>query len=626
MFAREHLDEIGRVVNGGATGRDSVVQKSWLRCVNDYGLDPQRANSARIVTEATLRVHREQSQRLISIARNGLEKLFRLVVGQNYVLLLADAQGITVDFFGDPSFESELRQSGLYLGSDWSENVMGTCGVGVSIVTEKPVTIHQSDHFNTSHTPLSCTAAPIFDTSGNLAAVLDLSLLRPPQPKVTQNLALQLVKASVRRIEMANLMANCRTEWIMHISELPEHLDVDPDATIALDHSGRIVGVTGTAMRILKNNSVAGTQSNGNLIGQEIANFIEIDTNDLPNLTNASSVEERLIHMTNGLVLFGSIRPPSHNQPDAGGRKLPKRLVSLGYTDPVMIDVVNVAAKVADANAPILIRGETGVGKHRLASAIHDSRPFSEHFLVLDCAALEVWFTEQERLRSNSQTPEFETASPFDGTALDTLFLDEIADLSAVAQTKLLSLLKQYEMGHKMNDRQIKRRIKVLSSTSRDVDAMVKAGSFRSDLFFHLAATSLHLPPLRKRSDFSWLLDRLLKQRSIAYPRTYKLSTAARLELRQRPWPGNIRELINVLDIALTLTDSEIIDLEHLPPPVLSEAVDILTCRSLPEQAVDLETTLHICGWNVSRTARRLGVNRTTIHRRMERLGITRPN
>ena len=71
MFAREHLDEIGRVVNGGATGRDSVVQKSWLRCVNDYGLDPQRANSARIVTEATLRVHREQSQRLCRLLETG---------------------------------------------------------------------------------------------------------------------------------------------------------------------------------------------------------------------------------------------------------------------------------------------------------------------------------------------------------------------------------------------------------------------------------------------------------------------------------------------------------------------------------------------------------------------------
>lgn len=83
MFAREHLDEIGRVVNGGATGRDSVVQESWLRCVNDYGLDPQRAGSARIVTEATLRVHREQSQRLMSIARNGLETLFRQVMSPN---------------------------------------------------------------------------------------------------------------------------------------------------------------------------------------------------------------------------------------------------------------------------------------------------------------------------------------------------------------------------------------------------------------------------------------------------------------------------------------------------------------------------------------------------------------
>ncbi len=628
MFVREHIEEIDRVVNGQNTTRDTVVQESWLRCINDYGLDPQKEKPPRIVTDATLRAHRGQSQSLISLARNGLETLFRQVVGQNYVLLLADQHGITVDFFGDPSFELELRQSGLYLGSDWSEKVMGTSGVGVCIETAAPVTIHQRDHFNVSQTRLSCTAAPIFDTSGDLAAVLDLSLLRPPQTKVTQNLTLKLIKASVRRIETANLMVNCRANWVMHLSELPERLDIDPDASIALDGSGRIVGVTGAAARILKNLIAHNSRFDVTLIGQRIADFFDVETNELPTFTYAVPVEKRLIHMTNGLGFFVRVKPPSHEHTIVSreSTQLPKRLVSLGYTDPSMKEVVDVAAKVADGNAPILIIGETGVGKQHLAKAIHEARPFSEHFVVVDCTKFEDWLKEEERSSNVFVMGNNQKSDPFERAAWGTLFLDEIADLSPIAQKALLSVLKGFESANISSNQTSRRRMKVLSCTSADVEAMVADGSFRRDLFFHLAATTLRLPPLRNRSDFDWLLDRLLRLRSVTYPYSYKLTSSARLELQQRHWPGNFRELINVLDIALALTNDNVIELEHLPPPVLSEAGDFLFQRSLPEQADDLQTTLRVCGWNISRAARRLGVNRTTIHRRMDRLGISRPD
>ncbi|MEP5699158.1 MAG: GAF domain-containing protein, partial [Sneathiella sp.] len=216
-----HIREIDRVLEGGISVRDDDVRQSWLRCVNRHGLDPSRPNPAYIVPDGKLREHREKSEKLISIARSGLENLFRQVAGQNYVLLLADNHGITVDFFGDRSFESDLRKAGLYLGSDWSENLAGTCGVGSCITTGEAITIHQTDHFDFTHTPLSCTAAPIFNTAGELTAVLDISLLRSPQPKISQSLAMQLVTTSARRIELANLMAMNRSEWVLRFSQMP---------------------------------------------------------------------------------------------------------------------------------------------------------------------------------------------------------------------------------------------------------------------------------------------------------------------------------------------------------------------------------------------------------------------
>ena len=117
-----HIREIERVGMGAVSPRDAPVIQSWLRCLNDYKLDPAVAQEAYIVPELKLREHREQAEELIRIGRSGLEALFNQVAGQNYVLLLSDARGVTVDFMGDPTFDNQLRKAGLYLGSEWSEN------------------------------------------------------------------------------------------------------------------------------------------------------------------------------------------------------------------------------------------------------------------------------------------------------------------------------------------------------------------------------------------------------------------------------------------------------------------------------------------------------------------------
>jgi transcriptional regulator of acetoin/glycerol metabolism len=239
-----HIREIERVGMGAVSPRDTPVIQSWLRCLNDYKLDPTIAQEAYIVPEFKLREHREQAEELIRIGRSGLEALFTQIAGQNYVLLLSDARGVTVDFMGDPTFDNQLRKAGLYLGSEWSENRAGTCAVGACIVSGEPVIIHQDDHFDTSHIGLTCTAAPVYDTLGDLTAVLDISQLRSPTAKASQQLALHLVASTARRIELANLMTRTRNDWVLRLARSPEFLDVDPDAAIALDGSGRITGLT----------------------------------------------------------------------------------------------------------------------------------------------------------------------------------------------------------------------------------------------------------------------------------------------------------------------------------------------------------------------------------------------
>jgi sigma-54 dependent transcriptional regulator, acetoin dehydrogenase operon transcriptional activator AcoR len=627
--AAEHVGEIERVLNGGPSGRDPVVIESWRRCVSDYGLDPTRPSPAYIVSDGQLREHREQSERLIAIARTGLERLFRQVAGQNYVLLLADRLGVTVDFFGDPAFESELRQAGLYLGSDWSEDRTGTCGVGACIVTGQPMTIHQTDHFDLTHTPLSCTAAPIFDTGGALAAVLDISLLRSPQPKISQNLALHLVSASARRIELANLMATMRQEWVLRLAHSPEFLDVDPEAAIALDASGRILGTTHGAAQLLARVAGVNWRAPEAIVGQLISRFFEVSIDDLPSLTRGRPSEERLVALRDGSAVFAHAIAPTR-MPMARRSiavPIPSPLRALSGEDPAMRALEATAAKLAKGSLPILIRGETGTGKERLARAIHASRPEGGPFVAVNCAAIPEALIEGELFGH--------AAGAFSGAlargraglieAADggVLFLDEIGDMPLQLQARLLRVLSEGEVT-RLGEAQPRRvRTKVISATNRDLAALVAAAQFREDLFYRLVAATLTLPPLRERIDFEWLLERLVKLRSPDPEAPYSISPAARLALIRRPWPGNLRELVNVLDVAIALADNGVIEPEDLPEPARPPASEAEPVRADGEERDSLAAVLRECDGNVSQVARRLGVDRSTVHRRMRRFGLS---
>ncbi|MBD1203140.1 MAG: sigma-54-dependent Fis family transcriptional regulator [Rhodobacteraceae bacterium] len=586
MSDLSHLREIDQVLSGRAAGRDAFVAQSWRRCVEQYGMDPAKPSPAHIVTEARLREHREQSERLIAIARSGLEALFRQIAGQKYVLLLADAKGVTVDYFGDPKFEEELREAGLYLGSDWSEDLAGTCGVGSCIVSKEAITIHQSDHFDLTHTPLSCTAAPIFDTGGNLTAVLDISLLRSPQPKISQSLALNLVKASVRRVEMANLMAMNRGDWVLRFSTSPEFLDVDPEAAVALDGSGRIIGMTHGAETVLKR------QVAGPVIGERIDRFFDLSVDSLPDLMRGRPTEERLIQLRDGQGMFGhAIAPQSERFPPAvrgAGPGQGGAFQAIGGPDPKVQRIVAEAARLAPTPIAVLVAGETGTGKERLVRAMHMAQAGSRPFVTLPPAAMG------------------EVAALAEAAAGGTLFIDGPEAFGAEGQAMLLAVVAGFDA------LPLRRRPRLITASAADLGAMVRAGTFRADLFFRLAAVTLTLPPLRLRQDFDWLVDRMMRQFGHLRPDSLRLSPAARAELQARLWPGNLRELANTLEVAIALAEGAVVDLPDLPPAPLAVA----------EEGESLAEVLAACGGNMSLAARRLGVNRSTILRRARREGL----
>jgi transcriptional regulator of acetoin/glycerol metabolism len=627
MFSHsEHIREIESVGLGAATGRDENVVQSWLRCINEHRLDPAQACEAYIVPDTELREHRQQSEELISIARSGLENLFRQIAGQNYVLLLSDRQGVTVEFLGDPLFDNNLRKAGLYLGSEWSESRAGTCAVGACIEAGEALSIHQTDHFDNTHTPLSCTAAPIYDVRGSLSAVLDISLLSSPIKKASQNLALHLVTATVRRIELANLMAQASREWVLRFARSPEFLDVDPEAAISIDGSGRVIGMTNGGAKILARSVNLDWRQPDDLIGQPISRFFDMEIDDLPDLTRQRRTQDRLVFARDGNALFAHAIEPNVTvrAPVSVRHEIPASLRNLGGGDPQLAILQAKAAKLAAKPLSILIQGETGTGKEYLARAIHDSSAVKGRFVAVNCAAIPEQLIEGELFGHLPGAFTGANAKGRKGLIEEadggTLFLDEIGDMPLPLQSRLLRVLAEKELLPIGAARPKPINIRVISASHRMIEALVRDGRFREDLFYRLNAATLSLPPLRERADFEWLLDTIVR-RHRAKDGSLAVAPAALEVLKAYTWPGNIRELDNVISVAAALCQNSVIEPCDLPEALL-KTTGAVKAEELHSQKSILEAMLASCDGNVSEAARRLGVDRSTVHRQMKRYDL----
>jgi sigma-54 dependent transcriptional regulator, acetoin dehydrogenase operon transcriptional activator AcoR len=623
----DHIDELVRAASRQSSGRDAIIHNSWMRCMTEHNLDPGVLREARIVTQGQLREHRDAMDEFLHTARFGVETLYRRVAGLGYVLLLTDGNGVTVDFMGDPTFANNCRRAGLYLGADWNETHAGTCAVGTCIMTGEALTVHQTDHFDATHIPLTCTAAPIYDPSGAVAAVLDISALRSPEPKASQFLAQQLVTSFAHKIETANLLNRFRHEWILRLADCPEFADVDPDVVIAVDGSGRIIGVNNQARILLQQEAPAFDPSKPPrpLV---ISDIFECTVDDFPFYIHSRPSEQRGLRLRrSGRALFGQALPPPPKKttgPAQRERPLPAGLAAIAGEDEAMRNVLSRAAKLVNTQMGLLIHGETGTGKEHLTKALHHVSPRAgKPFIAVNCAALPEGLIESELFGHEAGAFTGARTKGKKGLVLEanggTLFLDEIGDMPLGSQTRLLRVLAERELTPVGATRPTPVDIRVIAATHRDLVELIKCGKFREDLYFRLSGAVLKLPPLRDRLDFDWLVGKMLDERRAQFGHAFALSPAALARMRQYDWPGNIRELINALDYACAMAEGDLIQLDDLPERIVSGDQSE---RKMSGEAEGLLMELRRNRWNVSQVARLRGVDRTTIHRQIRRHGL----
>ncbi|MDO8768164.1 MAG: sigma-54-dependent Fis family transcriptional regulator [Burkholderiaceae bacterium] len=619
------------------------VRSSWLRSLDEHKLDPDQVNDPEVLTYTELVEHRAPVEELISLCLPEIDRLLHRVMEHAEVVMLTDAQGVVIQYRSSASSINKYTGLRVLPGSIWTEDRQGTTGVGLCLREQRPLSVVQDEHFSSRLASLSCAVAPIFGRQGRLAGVLNVTSMQS-SGRAVQSMIRELVASSARRIENLHfdrLHTNCR---VLRLSRYDDFLDVAAEARLAIDDNGRIIDATPFASRLLI--PADGASVVCELVGKKFSSVSGVS-----DLERALERDGPTVKSKEGGLHFKLNEPArkrsarTHFSKDAALPTGPRfsdaprigqgpSLTNIVGTDPQTEERLKVAVRLHARCLPLLLQGESGVGKTQLARSLHLSGPHSAgNFVAINCAAIPHDLIESEFFgyRPGAFTGAAKQGSPGRLIAANggTLFLDEIGDMPLALQARLLQVLSEGEFVPVGGIEPVKVRFALVTASLRDLPSLVRDGRFREDLFFRINGASLHLPPLRERQDRARLIEEAFwGAASQAGQSVCELSTEVMDVLMNHRWPGNMRELQHVAKFALAICDSSVIDLSCLPSALgsqeaIAEWKAERSTRSLDADGILAALTSE--NWNVSVAAKNLCISRATLHRRIVEFDLKRP-
>lgn len=310
---------------------------------------------------------------------------------------------------------------------------------------------------------------------------------------------------------------------------------------------------------------------------------------------------------------------------------------------PQMQDVITKLQRIAPTDATVLIQGDTGTGKELVAKAIHQNSPRKKRpFVALNCAALSEHILESElfgHIRGAFTDASADRQGKFEYADGGTLFLDEVGDMPIPTQIKLLRVLENSEITRVGSNEPTKVNVRILSATNRDLEKAIEDGTFREDLYHRLKVVTINLPRLAdRREDIPLLVDYFVKEHSKRHQKTIRgISTAARRRLLAFDWPGNVRQLRNVIESMVVVDIDEVLDLDDLPDELAPtegepasaagagvDGLHQLVGKPIAEiERLFIEETLRITAGNREEAATMLGIGERTLYRKIKEYGLS---
>lgn len=625
--ARQHLIEHGTMPPGAVNER---LARSWQRSLEAGLLPMGRLANAEHAEAADLRQSLARNHELLAHSRPVMEYLFEQVRHSQSVVILADSSSTIMHTLGEPYFLNKAARVALSTGASWHEEHRGTNAIGTALAEQCAVEIHGAEHFLERNGFLTCAAAPILNATGKLIGILDVTGDQHNGHPHT----LGLVNTAARMIENRLMIAASARHIRLHLHAHAEGIGTVAEGIIALSEDGWIIGANRIGLAILCLNAAQ--------IGStQLSSVIEVRLEELLSRHRRRPGQATQVHTRDGSTLFVQVQTDQAamasvkaTSPAAPPLPASDALSCLDTGDLRWRSASEKTRRVLDKPIPILIQGESGVGKEYFARAAHDSSARrAGPFVAINCAAIPENLIEAELF---GYAPGAFTGARKEGSPGrlreangGTLFLDEIGDMALNMQTRLLRVLQERTVTPLGGGRAVEVDFALICATHCKLREAAEQGVFRSDLYYRINGLTIQLPPLRERTDFQALTERLLA--SLNPSREIHLAPEVLGRMSQYGWPGNLRQLASVLRTASAMLDADqdCIDWQHLPDDIaedLLSAVHQTQKAPSPPMAENLDAisrsvirqALESCRGNISMAARKLGISRQTLYRKIK--------
>lgn len=613
------------------------LQASWRRSAA-AGLSEKPVQPT-LLSRTELEAARDRSSKLLKYGQGSLDNTQEQLAGTHSVVVLADADGVVLSSKGDADFMAGPHGRSFVPGVCLGEGAAGTNAVGTSIANRAPVAVDTVEHYLPQYRSICGSAAPVFDPAGLLIGVIAAYSTSPG----SQALTLGLIRTVAVLIENRTLVRELADEILVHFHPAAEYLGTIKQGIAVFASDGKLIA-TNSAARDLLRLDVDDVPTKR--FKDVFCSAFPLET--LMDRVRANGGRPLTTSLKDGreVSLIASIgvtgepygRPLGvYDRPDGGvksGRiKGPGILLKdLDLGDPLIRRAILKASKIQGADIPLLIEGESGVGKEVFTAAFHNSGPRQRGaFVAVNCAAIPEALIESELFGYVEGAFTGAKKRGYEGRILQadggTLFLDEIGDMPLALQARMLRVLQERHVTPLGSNRSVNVDVSLVCATHRNLRDEVAAGRFREDLYYRLNGLRIQLPALRDRTDIDQLIDLVIRAES--GDQLIEVAPEVREALRVYPWPGNIRELQMVLRTAIAiLGKGSVLTLEYLPdelivaekrqPEFVLPDLDEGNLAHIESGAI--RRAMAAADGNVSKAARTLGISRKTLYRKLAQM------
>jgi PAS domain S-box-containing protein len=627
-------------MNSTAKYKD-IIQRSQERSIQ-YGVDKDRPGPAWILQGSDLAAVLEENESLIQIAKPFMEILYDVLRDSGFSIYLTDRYGVVLTIIGDTDILEGQAKARIVVGSDMSEKSTGTNSMGAALHEDCSIQTSGEDHFIKAFYIWTCSAAVIHDENGDIIGCLNLTGWRQSAHPHT----LGLVVAAVKSIEHQLTAEKAETELKGAYEYLSTVMDSMSSGFFAADTKGVVKAVNKNLCRMLEIDREEILRKNAH---QLLENWDWI----INQLREKNTFENREI------IYFGNQKK---NRFDLSVYPIKNQNGKITGTVAVFKDIQNVynmvnkytgmiaaytfddiigesrsilklkaqAKSISDSPSTVLIQGESGTGKELIAQSIHNnSSRKNGSFVAINCGAIPKSLIESELFgyeegaftgaKRGGHPGKFELANG------GTLFLDEIGEMPLDMQVSLLRVLQEGCVNRLGGNKCTITDVRIIAATNKDLKKEIERGTFREDLYYRLSVIPIYVPPLREREgDIDLMIKHFLKVKAVKLGKPIpKVQPDIYEKLLRYHWPGNIREMENCIENIVNMDGNTTLEFEiqeadrYLPEPDRRLTYDMCSLEEWEKRAI--LACVEKCGGNITRAAQVLGVNRSTLHAKINK-------